>query len=291
MLSRTATFQDAASPKRCPLPALPRNLASGIWHLALALLLAAAAQAAEPPADFPDIVARVRKAVGAVGTYNPAYRPPMEFHASGFFIDPRGYFITANHALAPVDQAKRIADLRVFLPTDTDRRGKAATVVARESRYDLAVLKVEGAGFDVLKLGDSTQAREGQAIALCGYPFGFLFGLNPSTSAGIISNIGPIALPAVNASQLDPETLEGLRHPFDVFQLDATAYPGHSGGPVFDMRTGEVLGVVNSAFIRKTREKVVTSGLTYAIPVHLARRLVDDIVAGRAPEPEPKEKK
>ena len=268
------------------------NLASGSWHLAfhaaLGVALAAAARAAqptEPPADFPDVVARVRKAVGAVGTYNPAARPPMEFHATGFFIDPRGFFITADHALTPVAQAKRLTDLRVFLPADADRRGRAATIIARESRFDLAVLKVEGAGFDVLKLADSTKAREGQGIALCGYPFGFLFGLNPSTSAGIISNIGPIALPAVNASRLDPQTLDGLRHPFDVLQLDANAYPGHSGGPVFDMRTGEVLGVVNSGHIQKTREKAISSGFTYAIPIHLVKRVVDEIIAGKAPEP------
>jgi len=156
--------------------------------------------------------------------------------------------------------------------------------VARERKYDLALLKVEGSPFGALKAGDSTKVREGQPIALCGFPFGFMLGLHPSTSAGIISSISPIAVPAINMALLDAETIEALRNPFNVFQLDATAYPGHSGGPLFDPRTGEVLGVVNSAFIRRRKEKLISSGISYAIPIHLAKRLLDEALKPKAPE-------
>lgn len=250
--------------------------------LVLAAVLAACSAAQAGTDDhatrfrkLPDILERVRLCVGAVGTYNPANKPPMEFSASGFFIDKDGYFITANHAIEAITKNRRAADLRVFIPADKHRKGRAATIVAREPKYDLALLKVEGSIFNALDLGDSTKAREGQPIALCGFPFGFLLGLHPSTSAGIISSISPIAIPAINTRLLDPATIEALKSPFDVFQLDATAYPGHSGGPLFDPNTGNVLGVINSAFIKRTKEKIISSGISYAIPIHLAKRLVD----------------
>lgn len=250
------------------------SLATLLSALALAWP-AAAGQQADAFRKLPDILERVRLCVGAVGTYNPANKPPMEFSASGFFIDPAGYFITANHAVENITKRRRAADLRVFIPADKTRTGRAATIVAREPKYDLALLKVEGSIFNALEIGDSTKVREGEPVALCGFPFGFLLGLHPSTSAGIVSSISPVAIPAINTALLDAETRAALRNPFDVFQLDATAYPGHSGGPLFDPKTGQVLGVVNSAFIRRTKEKVIASGISYAIPVHLAKRLVD----------------
>jgi len=255
-----------------------------------AALPAAAGEGTRPFGKLPDIVGRVRLCVGAVGTYNPANKPPMEFSASGFFIDKDGYFITANHAIEKITKRRRAADLRVFLPADKTRTGRPATIVAREPKYDLALLKVEGSIFNALEVGDSTKVREGQTIALCGFPFGFLLGLHPSTSAGIISSVSPVAIPAINTTLLDPATREALRNPFDVFQLDATAYPGHSGGPLFDPDTGQVLGVVNSAFIRRTKEKVISSGISYAIPIHHATRLVDAAKQASAmPEGEEKE--
>jgi S1-C subfamily serine protease len=53
-----------------------------------------------------------------------------------------------------------------------------------------------------------------------------------------------------------------------VFQLDATAYPGNSGSPLYDPDTGEVLGVVNMVFVKGTKESALTqpSGITYAVP-------------------------
>jgi S1-C subfamily serine protease len=53
-----------------------------------------------------------------------------------------------------------------------------------------------------------------------------------------------------------------------VFQLDATAYPGNSGSPLFDPATGEVVGIVNMVFVKGTKEAALAqpSGITYAIP-------------------------
>ena len=254
------------------------------WRLAWCMVLAlgvapavGAAASADRPLSLPEAVARVRLGVGAVGSYNPASRPPVVFSASGFFVDESGHFLTANHAIAAITKRHRLEDLRVFLPSDQDRQGHRARVVAREPRFDLAVLKVEGGDYVPLELGDSARVREGQRVAICGFPFGFLLGLHPSTSAGIISSVCPVAVPAINARLLDPEVIAALREPYNIFQLDVTAYPGHSGAPLFDATTARVIGVVSSAHIRKTKEKVISSGFTYAIPIAVARKLLERV--------------
>ena len=55
---------------------------------------------------------------------------------------------------------------------------------------------------------------------------------------------------------------------FPVLQLDATAYPGNSGSPVYDPESGDVLGIINMVFVKGTKEAALTqpSGITYAIP-------------------------
>jgi S1-C subfamily serine protease len=74
--------------------------------------------------------------------------------------------------------------------------------------------------------------------------------------------------PAANAGELNAKTLKRIAAPYDIFQLDATAYPGNSGSPLYDPQTGEVYGTVNSTFVKSTKESVLSdpSGISYAIP-------------------------
>jgi S1-C subfamily serine protease len=86
-----------------------------------------------------------------------------------------------------------------------------------------------------------------------------------------------VALPAPTARQLDPRAVSRLRDGnFEVLQLDATAYPGNSGGPVIDVETGAVLGIVNQVLVKSSRESALSSptGITYAIPVTLLQDLL-----------------
>jgi len=68
-----------------------------------------------------------------------------------------------------------------------------------------------------------------------------------------------------------------MRSGFDAFQLDATAYPGNSGSPVFELATGSVVGVVNSVVVKETRETMLSSpsGITYAVPAKYIKALLD----------------
>ena len=72
--------------------------------------------------------------------------------------------------------------------------------------------------------------------------------------------------------------IKQLRDPYDVFQLDATAYSGNSGSPLYDPETGEVVGVINKVFVKESKEAVLEkpSGITYAIPVRYVKELLRD---------------
>jgi S1-C subfamily serine protease len=85
----------------------------------------------------------------------------------------------------------------------------------------------------------------------------------------MVSAIAPVALPSATGRQLDPKVIRRLRGSvFSVFQLDATAFPGNSGSPLYDPATGEVVGILNMVFVKGTKESALTqpSGISYAIP-------------------------
>ena len=146
---------------------------------------------------------------------------------------------------------------------------RMATVLALDKEHDLAVLRFDGPVVPALTLGDSDTVREGQAVAFMGFPIGGALGFSAVTHRGLISSITAAALPTPTAQQLNAKAIRSLRAgSFDIFQLDATAYPGNSGGPLFDPDRGEVLGVINMVFIKGTKESALThpSGISYAIP-------------------------
>ena len=64
-----------------------------------------------------------------------------------------------------------------------------------------------------------------------------------------------------------------------MYQLDATAYPGNSGSPLYDPETGVVIGVLNMVFVKSTKENVLSdpSGISYAIPVEYLQRLLSGV--------------
>ncbi len=133
----------------------------------------------------------------------------------------------------------------------------------------MAVLKIGGAALPALSIRDSDSVKEGQAILFTGFPIGTAIGLFPATHRGMVSAITPIAIPQARSAELDPKTIRRLTSgTFPIFQLDATAYPGNSGSPVFDPASGDVVGIINMVFVKGTKESVLTqpSGITYAIP-------------------------
>jgi S1-C subfamily serine protease len=230
-----------------------------------------------PPAHagLPETAARIKPSIVAVGTYQTARRPPSLFRGTGFAVGNGRYVATNNHVLPEVlDEANR-ERLAVFAGQGKTLDVRTAKVVARDPDHDLALLEIAGAPLMPLRLAEGTP-REAQEIAFTGFPIGMVLGLYHATHRGIVAAITPMAIPGFGGKDLSPQAIKALREPFDVYQLDATAYPGNSGSPVYDPETGDVIGVINSVFVKRTKEAVLTepSGITYAIPAKFLKALL-----------------
>jgi S1-C subfamily serine protease len=179
--------------------------------------------------------------------------------------------VTNAHVLPGVLDTTKLETLGILVPAADSAKVqfREAKRVAVDPGSDLAVLKISGAALPALSIRDSDGVKEGQAILFTGFPIGPAIGLFPATHRGMVSAITPIAIPQARSAELDPKTIRRLTSgSFPIFQLDATAYPGNSGSPVFDPASGEVLGVINMVFVKGTKETILAqpSGITYAVP-------------------------
>ena len=127
-------------------------------------------------------------------------------------------------------------------------------------------------------MGSDARVQEGEIYAFTGFPIGAVLGLYPVTHRGMVSAVTPIAIPSNKIRPLDSATISRLQSPFSVFQLDATAYPGNSGSPLYDINTGKVMGIVNKVLVKETKENAIPkpSGITYAVPARHINKLLTD---------------
>ncbi len=251
-----------------------------------ALLIAAASVASASagvlsPAradGLPDMVALNKPSVLPVGTYSATSSPRFGFRGTGFVVGDGSLVVTNFHVLPPgadTDSGPRMAVMTTR--NANEGQGRLARVVATDRFHDLALLQLDGPPLRPLQLAEAGAVREGQSIVLMGFPIGGALGFSVVTHRGIVASITTAALPAANASQLDPRALNTLRDGnFELLQLDATAYPGNSGGPLLDADTGRVLGIVNMVLVKGNRESALSSptGITYAVPVAFLHQLL-----------------
>jgi S1-C subfamily serine protease len=226
-------------------------------------------------ADLAATIAQLKPAVVIVGSYKSTNSPRFGLRGTGFVVSDGNalshWVVTNAHVLLqPAEESNDSPALVVQVRAGrNDLQMRSATVLEVDRVHDLALLQFDGSGVPALRIRDSDTVLEGQSVAFMGFPIGGALGYSPVTHRGMISSIAPAALPTATAQQLNEKTIRSLRGAsFDIFQLDGTAYPGNSGGPLFDPETGELLGVVNMVFIKGTRESALTnpSGISYAIP-------------------------
>ena len=229
-------------------------------------------------ADTPYVVARIKPSVVIVGTFRPTDNPRFRLRGTGFVAGSGNTVVTNAHVLPdaaePLDGLSLVVQVR---GPDQALSMRQAVVLELDRLHDLALLRFEGAPAPVVVIRDSDTVREGQSVAFMGFPIGGLLGFAPVTHRGMVSSITPAVLPAPTGRQLSEAAIRGARAgSFDIFQLDGTAYPGNSGGPLFDPDNGEVVGVVNMVLIKGTRESALAqpSGISYAIPSKYVSQLL-----------------
>ncbi len=245
--------------------------------LALGLLLLSPAVPRAAP--LTEVIQQVKPSIVAVGTYQDTRRPPAAFRGTGFVIGNGRLVVTNAHVIPDrLDEENREV-FGIFTADESTARVRSVRVLARDDVFDVAILEFDGAPMPALDLGDDAGVAEGWPIAFTGFPIGPVLGLHPVTHAGIVSALTPNVTPALTIGQLTPDMIQSIKRKGMIYQLDAIAFPGNSGSPVYDQATGKVLGVVSSAYIKSTKEHVLSepSGITYAIPVRFVRQLLDTL--------------
>lgn len=248
----------------------------------MALFAGACLAAAPVRGDRMATIERVKASVVAIGTFESTRAPQFQFLGTGFAVGDGSLIATNAHVLPPLLDAAKMETL-VVMPSGTSKDSAQVREVKRvsvDTGYDLALLKLQGAPLPPLTLREPETVREGQEILITGYPIGAVLGPFPATHRGIVSVVTPIAIPQGRAGDLDGRTVRRLSAgSFPVFQLDATAYPGNSGSPVYDPDSAEVLAIVNKVLVSGTKEAVLSqpSGITYAVPANHLRDLLKTV--------------
>jgi Do/DeqQ family serine protease len=173
-------------------------------------------------------------------------RPRDEGRASGsgVIVDPKGYILTNNHV---------IENAREIIVRLSDARKFAATLVGRDPKTDLAVLKIDApAPLPTVELADSDRLRVGQWAIAIGNPFG----LDRTVTVGIVS--------ATARNRVGVTTYENF------IQTDASINPGNSGGPLLNL-DGRVIGI-NTAIV------AAGQGIGFAIPINEARGVMAQLI-------------
>jgi serine protease Do len=164
---------------------------------------------------------------------------------SGFIVSPDGVILTNAHVVRDADE------VTVKMQ---DRREYRAKVLGSDPRTDVAVLKIDAKNLPVVPLGNTRNLQVGEWVLAIGSPFG----LESTVTAGVVSAKG--------------RTIDNNGVQF--IQTDVAVNPGNSGGPLFNTR-GEVVGI-NSQIFSQTGGY---QGLSFAIPIDVAVRIKDQIVA------------
>jgi Do/DeqQ family serine protease len=169
---------------------------------------------------------------------------------SGVMVDPSGLVVTNNHVIEGADQVK------VSL---SDKREFEAEIVLKDSRTDLAVLRLKDVKekFPVLEFSNSDDALVGDVVIAIGNPFG----VGQTVTHGIISALA--------------RTQVGITDYQFFIQTDAAINPGNSGGALVDM-TGKLVGVNTAIFSRSGGSQ----GIGFAIPANMVRVVVASAKGG-----------
>lgn len=168
---------------------------------------------------------------------------------SGVIMDKRGYIITNKHVVNNADQIiVALQDGRIF----------EALLVGSDALTDLAVLKINAINLPVIPINDRRTPHIGDVVMAIGNPYN----LGQTITQGIISATGRIGL--------NPTGRQSF------LQTDASINHGNSGGALVNS-LGELMGI-NTLSFDKSNDGETPEGISFAIPVQLANRIMDKLI-------------
>jgi Do/DeqQ family serine protease len=169
---------------------------------------------------------------------------------SGVIVDATGLVVTNNHVIEGADEVKvSLADKREF----------EATLVLKDPRTDLAILRIKDSNeqFPVLDFANSDAVQVGDVVLAIGNPFG----VGQTVTHGIVSALA--------------RTQVGISDYQFFIQTDAAINPGNSGGALVDL-TGKLVGINTAIFSRSGGSQ----GIGFAIPANMVRVVVGSAKTG-----------
>jgi Do/DeqQ family serine protease len=169
---------------------------------------------------------------------------------SGVIVDPAGLVVTNNHVIEGADQVK------VSL---SDKREFEAEIVLKDSRSDLAVLRIKAQNerFPALEFADSDALQVGDVVLAIGNPFA----VGQTVTHGIVSAVA--------------RTQVGITDYQFFIQTDAAINPGNSGGALVDL-SARLVGINTAIFSRSGGSQ----GIGFAIPANMVRVVVASARSG-----------
>jgi Do/DeqQ family serine protease len=170
---------------------------------------------------------------------------------SGVLVDPSGLVVTNNHVIEGADEMK------VSL---SDKREFEATLVLKDTRSDLAVLRLKTQGaerFPVIEFSDSDALQVGDVVLAIGNPFA----VGQTVTHGIVSAVA--------------RTQVGITDYQFFIQTDAAINPGNSGGALVDL-SGRLVGINTAIFSRSGGSQ----GIGFAIPANMVKVVVASAKGG-----------
>ena len=188
------------------------------------------------------------------GNGNRQRSMPEKASGSGVIISEDGYIVTNNHVVSGADEVT---------VTLSNKKSYTAKVIGADPSYDLAVVKINATSLPFMLYGNSDDTRIGQWVLAIGYPLT----LETTVTAGIISAKGR----SLGLNRDKTGSRAGAVESF--IQTDAAVNMGNSGGALINTN-GQLIGI-NSAIASPTG---YYSGYSYAIPVNIARKVVNDII-------------
>ena len=167
---------------------------------------------------------------------------------SGVIFNENGYILTNNHV---------VEDAAAISVTLFDGRELGAKLIGRDSRTDLAVIRIDEENLSVASLGDAAQMRVGEWVVAIGNALGIPGA--PTITVGVVSAKGRFL-------DTSDGTLSGL------IQTDASIYPGNSGGPLISMK-GEVIGINTAVWRGDDAENI-----GFAVSTETAKPVADQLI-------------
>ncbi len=180
----------------------------------------------------------------------PGERPRTQSSlGSGVIIDASGLIVTNGHVIEGADEVK------VSL---ADKREYEATLVLKDPRTDLAILRIKSSEkFPFLEFADSDALAVGDVVLAVGNPFG----VGQTVTHGIVSALA--------------RTQVGITDYQFFIQTDAAINPGNSGGALVDL-TGKLVGINTAIYSRSGGSQ----GIGFAIPTNMVRVVVASALGG-----------